>query len=124
MSLNYSHGVSGGSGVFAGSLADQVEFELKRRLSRVWSGQVGVGYVHNSDLGKPNGVSGSSAFDSWFAGANVERQIGRTANLTAGYTAYYESESQPGCVVASCSSYVQHQIAMSVQWHTRPFVLR
>jgi hypothetical protein len=124
LTASYSHGVSGGSGVFTGSITDQLESTISRHLSRVWTGQITFGYARNSNLGTFTGTSNNSIFDSWFAGGALQRPIGRSANASFGYTGYIETSSLPRCSTGDCGSFVQHQISLSLQWHTRPFVLR
>jgi hypothetical protein len=123
-SVSYNHGVGGGSGAFTGSNTDTVQGELSRRLSRVWRGNISFGYARNSSLSSGSAAQPSTAFNSWFAGAGLERPIGRTANVLLGYTAYLQDVNQTGCLAGACAIDVQHQVSFSVQWHTRPLVLR
>ena len=122
--VSYNHGVSGGSGVFTGSSSDTVQGSLSRQLSRVWHGNISFGYSRNSALTSGAAAAVAPTFNSYFAGAGVDRPLGRTANLSVGYTAYVQDLSEPGCTSATCTSYVQHQVSVSFQWHTRPLVLR
>ncbi len=124
VSLGYNHGVTGGSGAFTGSNTDQVQGGLHRQLSRVWHGNINVGYARNAALTSASGVQASPTFTSWFAGADVDRPLGRDASFTVGYTAYIQDASIPGCAGGSCTSFLQHQISVSFQWHTQPLVLR
>ena len=124
LSVGYNHGVSGGSGVFTGSTADQIQGEASRQLSRVWGGNISFGYARNTGLNSSSGSSATPTFDSWFAGAGLHRPLGRTASLTIGYTAYVQESNTAGCSIGTCGSYVQHQVSASFQWHTRPLVLR
>ena len=125
LSITYNHGVSGGSGQFTGTNTDQLQNTINYRLSRVWQGNLSFGFARNTSLG-PSGTSqGSQAFDSWFAGGGLSRPLGRTANLILGYTAYIQSSRLPVCVGSACSAnYLQHQVSLGFQWHTRPLVLR
>jgi hypothetical protein len=125
-SVRYSHGVSGGSGVFTGSSGDTVQGIANRQLSRVWHGNISFGYARNSSLTNEGAVSLSPTFNAFFAGAGVDRPLGRTANISLAYTAYLEDASGAACSVttSACDSYVQHQVSLSFQWHTRPLVLR
>jgi hypothetical protein len=125
----YTHGLSGGSGVLVGSTLDQVTVTANRALGRIWNGNVNFGYAHNSGL---NGSiqstqtpqSNSSSYDSWFGGAGLNRPIGRFASFGLSYTAYISKNSLSGCTGPNCStSYTTNTINISVQWHTRPFVL-
>jgi hypothetical protein len=123
-SLNYNHGVTGGGGALTGSNTDQIQGAVNRQISRVWHGNVTFGYARNAALTNPSGALLSPTFNAWFAGAGLDRPLGRNANLTIGYTAYVQDTGLPGCPPGSCISYLQHQIAVSFQWHTRPLILR
>jgi hypothetical protein len=123
-SASYSYGVTGGSGVLIGSNTHQFQGTLNRQLSRVWHGNIFGGYARNTTLGGANVFRVAPSFDSWFAGGSLDRPLGRTANITAGYEAFLQNVSGLGCSAETCVNYVQHQISVSFQWHTRPFVLR
>ena len=125
LSITFSHGVSGGSGQFTGTNTDQLQNAISYQLSRVWQGNLNVGFARNTSLGLSNPSQVSQTYDSWFAGGGVSRPLGRTANFTFGYTAYIQSSRLPVCIGSACSTnYVQHQISLGFQWHTRPLVLR
>jgi hypothetical protein len=125
LSVTYNHGVSGGSGQFTGANTDQLQNTMNYQFSRVWQGNLTLGFARNASLGLSNTSQVSQTYDSWFAGGGVSRPLGRTASFTFGYTAYIQSSSLPVCVGTACStSYVQHQLSLGFQWHTRPLVLR
>jgi len=123
LSVSYNHGVSGGSGVFSGANTDSVTGSITRQLSRVWHGNVSFGYARNSSL---TSVLAPLApiYHSYFAGAGIDRPLGRTANVSTSYTAEIQDAAEAGCTSLICNSYVQHQISVSLQWHARPFILR
>jgi len=124
VSLNYSHGINGGGGVLAGSNGDQVGVSLNRQLTRTWQGSLNSSYARNVELNNQNGVP-SPAYNSWYAGGGLSRPIGREANLSIAYQVQDQNTSVSSCSGANCStSYLVHQIILSFQWHTRPFVLR
>jgi hypothetical protein len=121
ISTIYTHGLSGGSGVFSGSNSDQVTFTASRNLSRAWTGNVNLGYSHNSALDSTAQTSASS-YDSWFVGAGVNRSIGRNVYFGIAYAAYI-SKSGTSAGGASNTTYTTNAINISLQWHTRPYVL-
>ncbi|SRR6266571_947830 len=124
IALSYSHGLSGGGGVLAGSNADTVTFAGNRQLSRVWSGNVNFGYARNGSVGSATGVQ-EPTFNDWFAGGGVSRPFGRNINFSVAYTARLESGNQATCTGPGCNTdYTQNMITISLQWHTRPLVLR
>jgi hypothetical protein len=115
--LHYIHGVSGGSGVFNGASSDQVGASLSRQLARVWNGNMNFGYAKNRQIAS---ASGSPTFNTWVVGAGLSRALGHVANISFGYQAQIQGAS----AAAASSNYTAHQVVMSFQWHTRPFVLR
>jgi hypothetical protein len=124
LSASYNHGVTGGSGVFTGALTDQIQGTASRNLTRLWAGEITFGYARNAALSSASGVISNSVFDAWYAGGELRRPVGRNANLSVGYTAYIEGSNPALCATGDCTTFVQHQVALSFQWHARPFVLR
>jgi hypothetical protein len=124
VSVVYFHGVTAGSGVFLGSITDQITASANRRLTREWTGELHLGYAGNRSAGASQGVTGID-YNTIFIGASATRPLGRNANLNLSYTAYIETTSNSVCTGSSCSSSTtNHQINLGVSWHTRPFVLR
>jgi len=124
ISGGYSHGVTGGSGVFLGATTDEVTGAASRRLSRVWDGNLHVGFAKNRNAETAHGVSGTG-YNTVFGGGSVGRPLGRNANFTLGYTAYVETASSTICAGHNCgSSFTAHQISLGFSWHARPLVLR
>ena len=122
-SVSYFYGSSGGGGILIGSLTNSVTGNLSRKLTRVWSGNVNVGFARNSPL-QPGTSNLFPTFDDYYVGGGVIRPIGRTVNFALNYTAYIEHSNQTGCVGASCSANTtQNTITVSLQWHARPFIL-
>lgn len=122
--LGFAHGVSNGSGLFAGAVTDLVNAGWSRPLTRVWTGNVTVGYSKNRQILSLTGLT-SPTFDSWVPGAGLSRPLGRTANFSLGYQAQIQSSNVALCNSPGCAtSYTTHQIQMSFQWHAAPQVLR
>jgi hypothetical protein len=124
ISLDYIHGISGGSGVLIGSTEDTLVTSLAHQLGRVWLGHLDFGFARNGSL--ETGVSQTAQdYNSWFAGGGLSRPLGRDASLSFGYRARILTNNLPVCVAGSCAlNHTQEQIALNFQWHTRPFVLR
>jgi len=122
MALNYDHGISGGSGVFAGANTNQLQFSLGRQLSREWAASLNLGYSRN---GSAVSAPSSQAYNSWYVGGGLSRPFGRNANFTIGYTAQIQTSNQAVCAAGTCgTNFTVHQITLGLQWHARPFVLR
>jgi hypothetical protein len=123
-SLTYNHGVSNGSGVLIGSSSDQVSTSAHHLVGRLWQANVDFGYAKNRALAQ-NLAQNSQSFNSYFAGAGLNRPLGRNATFSLSYTAYLQGISQAVCSPGACSSSTtQHQISLGFTWRTRPHVLR
>jgi hypothetical protein len=117
-SLAYTRGVTGGSGVFFGATADTLTGSLHHQFSRSWSGSSNIGYAFNRSL-VPVGLA-TSSFQNWFVGANVDRQLGRHAQVGFSY-ALQEQSNPTVCPVASCGATgYQQTFGMTVNWHLIP----
>jgi hypothetical protein len=124
LSAGYTHGVTGGSGVFAGSETDEVQANISHQFGRVWQAQANIGFAKNRALA--NSAIGGN-YDSVFVGGGVSRPFGPNMSFALSYSARIQNTGGTGtaCTGATCNvNYTQNQISMSFQWHTRPLVLR
>ena len=122
-SLGYNHGISGGSGVLTGSSVDQLTVSANHKLGRVWSGQVNIGYAHNTPI-QGFGPSISEAYNTWNFGGGVNRQFGQNTSFGIAYNATLSSYSSSGCTGTGCNpSQTYNYITINFQWRARPFIL-
>ena len=122
--LNYTHGVSGGSGVSTGANTDQITADWSRPLTRVWSGKLSFGYAKNSPIVVVKGPT-SPAYSTWLPSAGLSRPLGRRASFTLGYQAQIETSNVALCSTPNCgTNYTTHQVQVSFQWQAAPQVLR
>ena len=123
LSVNFNHGVTGGSGVSVGSNTDQIGVAAVRQISRQWNGNANFGYARNRPIVATTPQTAAN-YDSWFITGGLSRPLGRNASLIFGYTAYIQNTNQVGCTTGSCSNTsTRHEISLGFQWHTRPYVL-
>jgi hypothetical protein len=122
LGLSYSHGVSGGSGVLAGSVNDTVTGSATRRMSRTFSSGVTAGYARNNGL--TTGVTPSSqTYNYWFAGVNLTHPWGRSLGLTLSYQMQYQNSNAAFCVGPTCgTNLLRHLISVGLGWHERPLL--
>jgi hypothetical protein len=122
LSLNYDHGVTGGSGVLVGSETDQVSANVGRQLTRVWSVQANIGFGRNRSIVDS---ASQASYNSVYVGGGISRPFGPNAKVSLAYAANIQnSGAAASCTVSCGSSYTQHQITVNFQWHARPLVLR
>ena len=101
LSLGYTRGLSGGSGVLEGATSNTFSGTVNYKITRFWTWTINGGYAMNTSLA-PVGAT-TLKFDNWFVGTNVGRQIGRHAQINFNYGAI-EQNTPASCPVASCGS--------------------
>jgi hypothetical protein len=84
VSVNYSRGVNGGSGVQPGALADSISGSASRSLSRTWATSVQASYTRTSGLIAAAPIAGETTpaginevTKTFYCGAQLTRGIGR-----------------------------------------------
>jgi len=123
LALSYNHGVSSGSGVLGGSVADTVSGSATRQMSRTFSSGLTGGYSRNSGLAIGSTTPTSQTFDYWFAGATFSHPIGRTLGLTLSYQMQYQDSNGSFCIGPACgTSVIRHLISFGVGWHEKPLL--
>ena len=123
LALSYNHGVSAGSGLLGGSIADFVSGSVTRQMSRTFSSGLTGGYSRNSGLATGSATPTSETFDYWFAGATFSHPIGRTLGLTFSYQLQYQDSGSSFCIGPTCgTSLIRHVISFGVGWHEKPLL--
>jgi len=123
LGLNYNHGVGGGSGVLAGSLADVVRGSVTRQVSRTFSSGLTAGYSRNQGLAIGNLIPTTQTYDYWFVGGNLTHPLGRSLGLTFSYQMQYQNSNAMFCIGPTCgTSVVRNMISVGVGWHERPLL--
>jgi len=125
LNLTYSHGLSGGSGILAGSTADTVSGYVTRQVTRKLGAQWNLGYSRNRGLAVAGVTSpaaqGSQTFDYWFTGLNLNHPLGRALKVFLSYQLQYQNSNAAFCVGATCqSSFVRHLVSAGFSWHDHP----
>jgi hypothetical protein len=122
LSLGYTHGVSGGSGILVGSNIDQLVISGNHQISRSWTFRGDLDYARNRSLAT-NPSANAQSFGSWVVTAGLTHPFGPNASLSFGYTARVQTSNQ-ACIAPCGTNFTQHQISLGFQWNTRPFVIR
>jgi hypothetical protein len=120
---NFSHGVSGGSGVLPGATTTVAAFSASHQIGQ-WTTLTGsVGYSMNNSLlqvGEP-GVS----YNNLYASAGFNRQLSRSFSVNANYTFSHQNTNNVTCVGPACADqFLKHQIWAGFTWNMRPIALR
>jgi hypothetical protein len=118
----YSHGVNGGGGVLAGSLADTVSASVNRQWTRTLKASGTFGYSRNSGLGVAGTASPThQTFNYWFGGVQVSHPWGRELSLEGSYRLQYQNSTSSFCVGVSCGTgIIVHELSFGVDWRRQP----
>lgn len=120
LGLTYDHGVNGGSGVFAGAVGDTVSGSIAYRLAEQLSGGAHFGYSNSKQIATGT-AEPSQSFSYGFAGADLERQLGRTLVLGLAYQFQHQISNDSFCIGTGCGkSFTRQTVSISFGWHARP----
>jgi len=126
-SLSYSHFTNAGSGFFSGANTDAGRLALNHMLTRHWSFVTDVGYSYSTRVLKTlsSTANNSHAYNSWYAGGALRRQLGRHFGAIASYqydnTHFGSGFCQTG---TTCSSgYGRHVGLIGLDWTPSPIRL-
>jgi hypothetical protein len=126
--VQYSHGVTGGSGFFVGALTDQVTGGFSHQFTRVWTAGFTGSYARNSSFQQTTPTSTStstSTFNYWNAGFFVSRPLGRYSTVRFSYNASRQTSNTTSCANnLACGPIALVQvIGLTFNWTTRPYKL-
>ncbi|HET6840968.1 MAG TPA: hypothetical protein VFK06_04670 [Candidatus Angelobacter sp.] len=120
LDFSYSRQTTGGSGVFTGSLVNQVMVLADRRINRIWDVSTSVSYAHTGSL---EGITTFAAqtFDAVYATSRVNLRL--TRNLDAFLS--YGIQVQGFQTQAPSVTYpARHLAVIGLMFHPRPLLLR
>lgn len=120
VSLSYSHGVNGGSGVLVGAVANTVLVSATRTLSREFTADARFGYARNTSLNGPVQLVASRDYDYWFGGADLTHAFGRYLTLVGSYQYQRQTSNAPVCIGTVCGTFTRNLISVGVTWQDRP----
>jgi hypothetical protein len=127
LNMTYTSYLTGGAGALSGARSDQVSLTATTRLSRKLSSLLDLGYARNTAFQQTTKVTGNPAFDTWYAGLQLRRPIGRYMDVYADYHFYYQRQSSDIalCAVSICGgpTTLRHHFGIGFDWHRRPIPL-
>lgn len=127
--IQYQRYVSPGSGFFAGANTDAARVSLGHVFGRRWTGITDSGYSHHSSIQKNllTGGINSSAYQFWYAGASLRRQLGQHFGAFVSYQfnnfGAGQCASSTGSTAVCGQSISQHNGVIGFDWHPRPIRL-
>ena len=122
LGLSYNHGVSGGSGVLAGAIADTAQASADRGLARQVNGRVYFGYAHNTGLNAlATTTPGIQSYAYWFGGVGFTRTLGRSSELDLDYLLQHQTSNGIFIVgTTPITDVTRQQISVGFSWRRQP----
>jgi hypothetical protein len=114
LTLGYSAGIVGGSGVYGAARNHTVQAAISRPVARFWSGSVSFGFAHNA------GVGTSSTLNSEYAGITIGRQLAGMG-LSLSYQFQHQAIGS-ACSGLACAAFGgwSHTFGLGLDWIFRP----
>lgn len=120
LGVQYSHGVTGGSGIFFGAESDRVTGTIQHRM-RGMDAQLAGGYSRNRGLTVPGVTSTGQVYNYWFSDVNLDRSLSRELSLRLTYELQYQYSNLAFCITSPCgTSFTRNTISLGVNWRGRP----
>jgi len=119
--FGYTHGLSGGSGVFSGAETDVFSGHLNRRFG-TWQTGLVMGYARNRSLQQT--AINVTAPQSWFGGAQINRQFAGFGNLFLFYNASRQLGLSGICPPPACRTSLTQTVSIGYNWGFRPIILQ
>lgn len=119
--LAYDHSLSGGAGVLAGAVNDQVSGSINSQLSRSLNGGFVLGYARNQGLNVTAPTPSNQSYNYWFSGVNFGHRWGHSTNLFLSYQVQFQDSNTGFCVGTTCGkSFLRHTVSLGIDWRSRP----
>jgi hypothetical protein len=120
---NFTHGVSGGSGILTGATTSVATFSASHQFGQWTTLSGSVGYAMNSSL---QGIDITAvSYNGLYASAGISRQLNQSFGINANYSFSRQGTNSGTCVGAGCADpFLKHQIWVGVTWNMRPVPLR
>jgi hypothetical protein len=123
--MAYTSYLTGGAGVLPGARSDEVRLTATSKLSRNLSSSLDLGYARNAVLQQTTNVTGNPAINTWFAGVQLTRPLGRYTNVYLDYYFQRQTSDIALCAVSICGgpTTLRHHFGIGFDWHRRPIPL-
>jgi hypothetical protein len=119
LSSSYNRLMTGGSGYFTGGISNVATCSFNRTIFRSWGATVSGGYTKVSGIGLTSAEILGSSYRYWFAGAAVQRPLGRSLTTFVSYQLNDENYGCGGSV--SCAPAVRPRVVLiGLIWSIRP----
>jgi hypothetical protein len=121
--FNYSHLLTGGSGVLPGAETDMFSAQVSKVVSR-WNASISGGYSRNQALQQTLIPSQRITPQGWFTGVQVSRWFTGYGSLLFSYIAFGQSSLAAVCPLTACrTNTLTHTVSIGYNWGPRRIAL-
>jgi hypothetical protein len=122
--VNYSHGQTGGSGIFPGSETDSLTADVNRAISRDWSGALSAGYARNRAFQQTSTAANLNSPEAFYFAARANRRVFERGSLFVAYALSKQLNLAAVCSLPSCQvGALSHTGTIGYSWSMRPIIL-
>ena len=119
---SYSHGVTAGAGVLAGSSSNVVQVGASRPFGQFTTAFVSAGYASNGSLPLTNPTTIN--YRTVNASVGLNRKFSRNLSVYANYNFTHQITNASACVGEGCANpFASNQIRVGFSWDMRPLPL-
>jgi hypothetical protein len=123
--LAYDHSLSGGAGVLAGAVSNQLSGSVNSQLPGSLDSGFVLGFARNQGLNVTAPTPSSQSYKYWFSGVDFSHPWGRWTNLFVSYRLQFQNSNSGFCVGTTCGqSLVRHTISIGFAWRPRPIPIQ
>ena len=124
LSISYFRGVNAGSGLFLGSISDDVRGFVGRQLNRSLHASVAAGYSRNSSLGLP-AINTLQRIAATYLTGSLDRNFNPIVSAFISYTLQNQDSNSVFCNAAGCTAFPLFQTGMiGIRFQIHPFTMR
>ncbi len=123
--LNYSHGMTSGSGVLPGAETDTFSGQATRTFGKNWDCSIDGGFSRNQAVRQTQALTKGTSPQTWFTTVRVNRRFVGYGALFLSFNASGQSSLSALCTLPGCSTKaVVSTGSVGYTWGLRPVVMR
>lgn len=122
--LNYTHGLTNGSGILPGAETDTFSGTISRTFGRNWNFSIDAGYSRNQAIRQTLAATVGASPQTWFTTTRISRRFVGYGAFFAGYNASGQSSLSSLCTLPACGiNSFTSTASVGYTWGLRPIIL-
>jgi hypothetical protein len=122
--LNYTHGLTNGSGILPGAETDSFSGMITRTFGRNWDFSIDAGYSRNQAIQQTLAATVGASPRTWFTTTRIGRRFVGYGAFFAAYNASGQSSLSALCTLPVCGiNSFTSTVSVGYTWGLRPIIL-